>query len=88
MNLTEIFTLRQDLHNCPECSGHKIQTRATLIDFLSTHTTLELHHCGDGFYAAHREPGGTRPPVALRADYDAIPLPGGGGPTSAATTAT
>lgn len=78
MNLAEIYNLRQALHNCPECSGHEIQTRASLIEFLSTHTTLELHDCGDGFYAAHRESGGTRPSVALRADYDALTLPGGG----------
>lgn len=78
MNLTEIYTLRQALHNCPEHSGHELQTRATLKEFLLAHTTLELHDCGDGFYAAHRESGGTKPSVALRADYDALPLPGGG----------
>ena len=78
MDLAEIYTLRQNLHNCPERSGQEIRTRTALMEFLTTHTTLELHNCGDGFYAAHREPGGTKPAVALRADYDALPLPGGG----------
>lgn len=48
-----------------------------LMDFLAAHTTLELHPCGTGFYAAHREADAIKPSVALRADYDALALPGG-----------
>lgn len=78
MNLTHIYALRQALHNCPERSGEEKQTRAVLMDFLTRHTTLELHPCGGGFYAAHREPKGRKPSIALRADYDAVAQPGGG----------
>lgn len=78
MDLTEIRALRRALHSCPECAGQEERTRATLMNFLSEHTTLELHPCGAGFYAAHREPRGHKPSVALRADYDALALPEGG----------
>lgn len=49
-----------------------------LMDFMTKYTGLELHPCGAGFYAAHREPGGRKPSVALRADYDALAVSGGG----------
>lgn len=78
MDLVEIRSLRRALHNCPECSGQEEQTRTALMNFLAKHTTLELHSCGAGFYAAHREAEGRKPSVALRADYDALALPGGG----------
>lgn len=78
MDFAGIRALRQALHHCPEPSGQEDRTRAMLMDFLAGHTTLELHPCGAGFYAAHRETGGTKPSIALRADYDALALPGGG----------
>lgn len=78
MDLTEIRALRQALHACPEPSGQEARTRALLMDFLAAHTDLELRPCGAGFYAARREPGADRPSIALRADYDALALPGGG----------
>ena len=78
MNLEEIRALRRALHSCPEQSGREKRTRAMLMDFLRGRTELELHPCGEGFYAARREPEGTKPPIALRADYDALALPGGG----------
>lgn len=78
MELAEVRALRLALHNCPERSGEERKTRAMLMDFLAGHTGLELHPCGAGFYAAHREPGGRKPPVALRADYDALAAPAGG----------
>lgn len=77
MNPSDIHTLWLALHNCPEQSGQEVQTRTMLIDFLSAHTTLELHPCGAGFYAARREENVFKPSVALRADYDALALPGG-----------
>ena len=76
--LETALQLRQKLHNCAELSGHEVVTRATLIAFLKEHTSLEIHDCGPGFYAAHREPGAEKPAIALRADYDALPAPGGG----------
>ena len=78
MELSDIRALRLALHDCPEPSGQEDRTRAMLMKFLSSHTTLELHPCGAGFYAAHREPGGGKSPIALRADYDALALPEGG----------
>ena len=72
MELEEIRALRRALHQCPEPSGEEVRTKALLMDFLRARAGLELHPCGEGFYAARREPGGTRPPVALRADYDAL----------------
>ena len=78
MELEEIRALRRALHQCPEPSGEEVRTKALLMDFLRARTGLELHPCGEGFYAARREPEGTRPPVALRADYDALALPDGG----------
>ncbi len=78
MELDEIRALRRALHGCPEVSGQEAKTKALLMDFLRARTGLELHPCGEGFYAARREPEGTKPPIALRADYDALALPGGG----------
>lgn len=78
MDFTEIYALRRALHGCPEQSGQENRTRAMLVEFLTERTGLELHPCGAGFYAAHREPEGGKPSIALRADYDALALPGGG----------
>lgn len=77
MDLEPILTLRRALHACPEVSGREEKTKAMLMDFLRTHTTLELCPCGDGFYAAHREAALTKPAIALRADYDALAMPDG-----------
>ncbi len=76
-----IRALRHALHERAEVSGKEEKTRALLMGFLKEHTSLELLPCGAGFYGAHREPGAKgakKPAVALRADYDALALPGGG----------
>lgn len=73
-----IAALRARLHACAELSGHEVVTRRTLMDFLRENTTLELHDCGAGFYAAHREENTVRSAIALRADYDALATPEGG----------
>lgn len=72
MSLKQIAQLRSALHACPEASGREIRTKAMLMEFLLANTSLELHDCGDGFYAAHREATVCRPAMALRADYDAV----------------
>lgn len=72
-----IIPLRRALHCCPEISGQEVQTRSELMKFLKQHTSLELHSCGDGFYAAHRETDPVLPAIALRADYDALAMPDG-----------
>jgi len=77
MILQQIQQLRRALHACPELSGREQRTKAALQTFLKEHTSLTLHPCGEGFYAAHREPSPTRPPLALRADYDALAVAGG-----------
>ena len=48
----QITNLRHTLHACPEISGQEKQTKETLQNFLKAHTSLELHDCGKGFYAA------------------------------------
>ena len=75
--LHAIVQLRHALHACPERYGQEERTKAILMDFLRQHTTLELHPCGDGFYAAHREQNPSKPALALRADYDALAMPDG-----------
>ena len=73
-----IFQLRKELHACPEISGQEVRTKALLKEFLKKYTTLEIHDCGEGFYAAHREKeSNTIPGIALRADYDALAMPDG-----------
>ena len=69
--------LRHHLHNCAEISGKEEKTKALLMSFLKKYTTLELHPCGEGFYAAHREKYTIKPALALRADYDALAMPDG-----------
>ena len=77
MDLELITQLRKALHNCPEISGKEEKTKALLMDFLKQHTSLELHTCGNGFYAAHREASPSKGAIALRADYDALAMPDG-----------
>lgn len=77
MNIELVTNLRHQLHDIAEISGQEVRTKAALMDFLRTHTTLKLQPCGAGFYAAHREPGAVKPSVALRADYDALAMPDG-----------
>ena len=72
-----IIQLRHHLHNCAEISGKEEKTKALLMSFLKNYTTLELHLCGEGFYAAHREKNAVKPAIALRADYDALAMPDG-----------
>ena len=77
-HLEIIRDLRAQLHACAEVSGQEVRTKALLKDFLTKNTSLELHDCGDGFYAAHREAEPTKPAIALRGDYDALATPDGG----------
>ena len=76
--LTLITALRHSLHSCAELSGEERETARVLKAFLAEHTTLELRDIGSGrgFYAAHREPGAAEG-ILLRADDDALAVPGG-----------
>ena len=73
-----IIRLRRELHAIPEVSGQEIKTKAMLMAFVKEHTELELHHCGEGFYAAYRADKPTKGAIAFRADYDALALSDGG----------
>ena len=84
--LDQIIALRAQLHACAEVSGREVVTKHTLLTFLREHTSLELHELAGGFYAAHREPEGTKSTVALRADYDALATPEVARRTCAVTT--
>ena len=53
--LKTAVVLRHRLHRCAELSGQEKQTKAMLIDFLRTHTSLELHDMGAWFYAVSTE---------------------------------
>ena len=75
--LKQMIELRHKLHDCAELSGQEVKTKALLMEFLKNETELELHPCGDGFYAAHREEHTSKPAIALRADYDALAKPDG-----------
>ena len=75
--LKRITDLRHELHNCAEISNMEVKTKELLMRFLKENTSLELHPCGAGFYAAHREADPRKPALALRADYDALAKPDG-----------
>jgi len=75
--LDDIRLLFEALHAHPEISGQETVTRSLLMDFIKKNTSLSIHPCGDGFYAAHREENASRPAIALRADYDALAMPDG-----------
>ena len=78
--LKTAVVLRHRLHRCAELSGQEKQTKATLIDFLRTHTSLELHDMGAWFYAVYKAPLNARTEsaptrrIAFRADFDALPI--------------
>ena len=78
--LKTAVVLRHRLHRCAELSGQEKQTKATLIDFLRTHTSLELHDMGAWFYAVYKAPLNVRTEsaptrrIAFRADFDALPI--------------
>lgn len=75
--MQKITELRHTLHDCAELSGQEFRTKALLMEFLKQNTSLDIHSCGDGFYAAHRERETEKPAIALRADYDALAKPDG-----------
>ena len=65
--------LRHRLHAHPELSNEEKWTKATLMEFLRSHTKLEVVDKGSWFYAAYRA-GGDKPGIAFRADFDAVPV--------------
>jgi len=72
-NLALITALRHELHKNPEPSNKEVWTKKRLIEFLKTHTSLEIVDRGKWFYAVYRAGVGKRN-IAFRADFDAILL--------------
>lgn len=65
--------LRHELHQHPELSNKETWTKQHLMDFLKTHTKLEVVDRGLWFYAAYHKDDNL-PSIAFRADFDAIPV--------------
>ena len=72
-NLEWAIELRHELHAHPELSNHEIWTKQHLIEFLKTHTNLEIVDRGRWFYAIYHSKVGRRN-IAFRADFDALPI--------------
>ena len=72
VDLQAVISLRHELHNSPEPSGHEENTRRLLMNFLKTHTaTLAICDMQTWFYA-FKKGSGSRAPIAFRADHDAV----------------
>lgn len=72
-NLELAKQLRHELHQHPELSNEEVWTKQHLMDFLKTHTNLEIVDKGNWFYAIYQA-GADQPNIAFRADYDALPM--------------
>lgn len=70
-NIDMIKVLRRTLHDIPEPSMKEVKTKRLLIDFLRSHTSLEIVDRGAWFYA-HYQGQDTANAIAFRADYDAV----------------
>ena len=70
-NIDRIKELRSMLHAIPEPSMKEVKTKQLLMDFLRSHTGLEIVDCGAWFYA-HYDGQDTEHAIAFRADYDAV----------------
>lgn len=72
-NLQKTIQLRHELHAHPELSTQEVWTRQHLIDFLRSHTKLEIVEQERWFYACYHcgQPAKT---IAFRADFDALPI--------------
>lgn len=88
--LRRIKKLRQELHQCPELSGHENNTKEIIKKFLYANTSAEIVDRGSWFYAVHREDSTNSrtskyydgnekhvESILFRADMDAIAGPDG-----------
>ncbi|MBQ7155725.1 MAG: amidohydrolase [Synergistaceae bacterium] len=71
-NLSKIISLRHELHEHPELSGHETWTKRRLMNFIEANTRLAVVDCGKWFYASRYVEGTTA--IAFRADMDALPI--------------
>ncbi len=68
---SSILQLRKQLHEAAEPSMKEQAARQILMEFLRAHTGLKIIDRGLWFYAAY-ETDSDKPPIALRADFDAV----------------
>lgn len=74
-DLKMITELRHTLHRHPGLSLHERETKEYLMRFVAEHTSLEVTNRGNWFYAVKRASSvPAKPPVAFRADFDALPI--------------
>ena len=71
MNFKDIFSFRKALHSIPEFSLEEVETRKAIVGKLNTYSNLEVHDMGLFIYAVYHG-ADKRPPVAFRADFDAV----------------
>lgn len=76
-HLELITQLRQELHANAELSGQEYYTKQMLMEFITTHTRLEVVDMGKWFYAVLKEGdpiAAGKEPIAFRAEMDALPM--------------
>ena len=71
--LSKVTDLRHELHMNPELSGQEQETKLRLMRFLKDNTGLDIVDRGKWFYAKYTASDPTKPPIAFRADMDALP---------------
>lgn len=72
-NFQLAVALRRELHQHPELSNEEAWTKAHVMEFLHTHTSLEIIDQGSWFYAVYRKEGAKKR-IAFRAELDALPM--------------
>ena len=72
-NLNTIINLRHELHKIPELSMMESETRDMILHFLKNKTSLQVVSC-DGWFYAVKKGADKLPPIAFRADMDALPI--------------
>ena len=71
-----LISLRHELHRHAELSGAEHHTKKLLIEFLRDHTEFTVTDRGAWFYAFRPAAlFASAPPIAFRADMDALPIP-------------
>lgn len=73
-DLRKITGLRHELHRHPELSGRESGTMERLKHFLRENTSLRIADREGWFYAVKPCPAPAAPPIAFRADMDALPM--------------
>ena len=75
--LRTLIALRRELHRRAEPAFQERETVCTLQAFLRAHTTLKIADREGWFYAVMEGTDPAAPPIAFRADMDALPMPEG-----------